>query len=172
MGGLRIDKAVAQAFLEAVTPAGMEAALRAEQQCQAEYQATIQQWQRHVEGAEYEVQRAERRSRSVEPENRLVARTLEAQWEQRLRERAAAQAELARQQQQRPESLTDEQREHLRTLGQDLQRVWDAPTTTDRDRKELLNLLLEEVNIRLEKSDTQSTAHLVLRWRVSKDPSL
>jgi len=165
VGGLRIDKAVAQAFLKAVTPAGMEAALQAEQQCEAEYQATIQQWQRQVERAEYEAQRAERRYRSVEPENRLVARTLEAQWEQRLSELAAAQAELARQEQQRPESLTDEQREHLRTLGQDLQRVWDAATTTDRDRKELLNLLLEEVNIRLEKSDTQSAAHLVLRWR-------
>ena len=165
VGGLRIDKAVAQAFLEAVTPAGMEAAVQAEQQCEAEYQATIQQWQRQVERAEYEAQRAERRYRSVEPENRLVARTLEAQWEQRLSELTAAQAELARQEQQRPESLTDGQREHLRTLGQDLRRVWDAPTTTDRDRKELLNLLLEEVNIRLEKSDTQSTAHLVLRWR-------
>ncbi len=165
VGGLRIDRAVAQAFLNAVTPAGMEAALQAEQHCEAEYQATIQQWQRQVERAEYEAQRAERRYRSVEPENRLVARTLEAQWEQRLSELAAAQAELARQEQQRPEPLTDEQREHLRTLGQDLQRVWDAPTTTDRDRKELLNLLLEEVNIRLDKSDTQSTAHLVLRWR-------
>jgi len=165
VGGLRIDKAVAQAFLEAVTPAGMEAALQAEQQCEAEYQATIQQWRRQVEQAEYEAQRAERRYRSVEPENRLVARTLEAQWEQRLSELAAAQAELARQEQQRPASLTDAQRKHLRTLGQDLQRVWDAPTTTDRDRKELLHLLLEEVNIRLEKSDTQSTAHLLLRWR-------
>jgi hypothetical protein len=61
--------------------------------------------------------------------------------------------------------LTDEQREHLRTLGRDLQRVWESPTTTDRDRKDLLNLLLEEVNIRLEKSDTQSTAHLIVRWR-------
>lgn len=165
VGGLQIDKAVAQAFLAAVTPVGMEAALGAEQQCEAEYQATIQQWQRQVERAEYEAQRAERRYRSVEPENRLVARTLEAQWEQQLSELAAAQAQLARQEQQRPEALTEEQREHLRTLGQDLQQVWDAPTTTDRDRKELLNLLLEEVNIRLEKSETQSTAHLVLRWR-------
>jgi hypothetical protein len=165
VGGLRLDKAVAQAFLEAVTPAGMEAALRAEQQCETDYQATIQQWRRQVEQTEYEAQRAERRYRSVEPENRLVARTLEAQWEQRLSELAAAQAELARQEQQRPESLTEEQREHLRTLGQDLQRVWDAPTTTDRDRKELLHLLLEEVNINLDISDTQRAAHLVLRWR-------
>jgi hypothetical protein len=165
VGGLRIDRAVAKVFLETVTPAGTEAALQAEQQCQAEYQATLQQWQRQLERAEYEVQRAERRYRSVEPENRLVARTLEAQWEERLSDLARVQAELARQEQQSPKPLTDEQREHLRTLGRDLQRVWDSPTTTDRDRKELLKLLLEEVNIRLEKSDTQSTAHLIVRWR-------
>lgn len=165
VGGVRIDKAVTKVFLEAITPAGMEAALQTEQQCQAEYQATIRQWQHQVERAEYEAQRAERRYRTVEPENRLVARTLEAQWEERLSELARAQADLARQEQQRPKSLTEEEREHLCTLGRDLQRVWESPTTTDRDRKELLNLLLEEVDIRLEKSDTQSTAHLTVRWR-------
>jgi predicted DNA-binding transcriptional regulator AlpA/uncharacterized protein YndB with AHSA1/START domain len=165
VGGLRIDNAIAKSFLEAVTPAGTEAALLAEQQCEAEYQATIQQWQLQVERADYEAQRAERRYQSVEPENRLVARTLEVEWEQRLSELGVAQSELAQREQERPESLTDEQREHLRTLGIDLKCVWTAPTTTDRDRKELLNLLLEEVNIRLEKSDKQNNAHLTLRWR-------
>ena len=165
VGGLRIDKAISEVFLEVVTPAGTEAALLAEQQFEQEYQRTVQQWQRQVERADYEAQRAERRYQSVEPENRLVARTLEAEWEQRLSELARAQAELAQREQERPEPLTDEQREQLRTLGSDLKRVWKAPTTTDRDRKELLNLLLEEVNILLEKSDKQNNAHLVLRWR-------
>ena len=165
VGGLRIDKAVAEVFLDAVKPAGTEAALLAEQQFEAKYQTTIQQLQRQVERADYEAQRAERRYQSVEPENRLVARTLEAEWEQRLSELADNQAELAQREQERPESLTEEQREYLRTLGIDLKRAWKAPTTTDRDRKELLNLLLEEVNIRLEKSDEQNKAHLILRWR-------
>ena len=165
VGGLRIDNAISETFLETVTPAGTEAALLAEQQFEDEYQTTIQQWQRQVERAGYEAQRAERLYQSVEPENRLVARTLEAEWEQRLSELACAQAELAQRQQDRPEPLTDKQREHLRTLGIDLKRVWKAPTTTDRDRKELLNLLLEEVNVRLEKSAKQNNAHLTLRWR-------
>jgi len=165
VGGLHIDKAVAEVFLDAVTPAGTEAALLADQQFEAEYQTTIQQLQRQVERADYEAQRAERRYQSVEPENRLVARTLETEWEQRLSELALAHAELTYREQERPESLTDKQRERLRTLGIDLKRVWKAPTTTDRDRKELLNLLLEEVNIRLKKSDKQNKAHLILRWR-------
>jgi hypothetical protein len=165
VGGLRIDKAMAEVFLEAVRPAGTEAALLAEQQFEDEYQTTIQQWRRQVERADYEAQRAERRYQSVELENRLVARTLEAEWEQRLSDLARAQAELTQREQERPEPLTDEQREHLRTLGIDLKRVWKAATTTDRDRKELLNLLLEEVNIRVEKSAKQNNVHLILRWR-------
>ena len=88
-----------------------------------------------------EAERAERRCRAVEPENRLVARTLEAEWEQRLDGLATAEAELARRAQERPGRLTEKVRERLGTLGADLQVVWHAPTTTDRDRKELLRLL-------------------------------
>lgn len=165
VGGLRIDKAIAQVFLNTVTPAGMEASLKAEQQFEAEYQITIQQLQRQVEKAEYEAKRAERQYHSVEPENRLVARTLEAEWEQKLSELACARSELTQHKQEYPETLTDEQIERLQTLGGDLKLVWNAPTTSDRDRKELLNLLLEEVNIRLEKSDKQNKAHLIVHWK-------
>jgi len=165
VGGVRIDKAVAEVFLQTVTPAGMEASLLAEQQFEAEYQTTIRQLQRQVERAEYETKRAERRYQAVDPENRLVARTLEAEWEQRLSELNAARSELARREQERPEPLTEEQRQRLQTLGIDLKSVWKAPSTTDRDRKELLNLLVEEVNVRLEKSDKQNKAYLIVRWK-------
>ena len=84
---------------------------------------------------------------SVEPENRLVARTLEAEWEKRLAELASAEAELERGLGRRPGTLTDQERIKIRALGTDLKTVWEAPTTTDRDRKELLHALLDEVNI-------------------------
>jgi DNA invertase Pin-like site-specific DNA recombinase len=163
VGGARIDQAVAGLVLEVITPAGMEAALRAEQDLEAEYEAEIAQWRLQVERATYEAERAERRYRTVEPENRLVARTLEAEWEKRLSERAAAEAELARRERRRPGRLTDEQRRQVQTLGTDLKRAWEASTTTDRDRKELLRTLLEEVNIRLQRAECK--AHLTLRWR-------
>jgi DNA invertase Pin-like site-specific DNA recombinase/transposase len=163
VGGVRIDEAVASAFLDAVTPAGIEAALRAEEDIEADREAALAQWRLHVERARYEAQRAERRYQSVEPENRLVARTLETEWEQRLSELAAAEAELARRQRQHAGSLTDEQRKRIRALGADLKRVWNAPTTTDRDRKGLLQTLLEEVNITVVRAE--SKAYLTLRWR-------
>jgi len=163
VGGARIDKAVSAAFLETVAPAGMQAAIQAEELIEAEHDSAVAQWRLQVEQARYQAERAERRYRSVEPENRLVARTLEAEWEKRLDELTAAEAELARREHRRPEQLTDEQREHIHRLGADLNRAWEAPTTSDRDRKELLRSLLEEVNIAVARPEAQ--AHLTLRWR-------
>ena len=163
VGGVQINEAVSEAFLDAVAPAGIEAALLAEKHIKADQEAAIAQWRLQVERARYETERAQRRYRAVEPENRLVARTLESEWERRLAELAAAEAELARRERQRPDRLTEEEWNRIRTLGADLRRVWEAPTTTDRDRKELLRTLLEEINIAVERSE--SKAHLTLRWR-------
>ncbi len=163
VGGLQIDEAVAQAFLDTVAPAGIEAAVLTEEQLLADEQTALKQWRLQVERARYEAERAERRYRTVEPENRLVARTLETEWECRLADLAAAEAELTRRQNQRPARLTEQQRNRIRSLGSDLMRVWDASTTTDRDRKELLRTLLEEVNITLDKDNSQ--IHLIMRWR-------
>jgi len=163
VGGARIDKAVSKAFLETVAPAGMEAAIQAEALIETEHDSAIAQWRLQVEQARYNAERAERRYRAVEPENRLVARTLEAEWEKQLDEMATAEAELSRREQQHPLQMTDAQRQSIHQLGADLNSAWDAPTTTDRDRKELLRCLLEEVNIAVDREAAQ--AHLTLRWR-------
>lgn len=163
VGGCRIDQAVANAFISAVTPAGIEAALAAQANIEVEHDAALAQWHLEVERARYQAERAERRYRLVEPENRLVARGLETEWNERLRDLAAAEAELARRQKQRPRPLTDQEGEKIRALATDIKGVWSAPTTTDRDRKELLRTLLEEVNIVVKRE--QFTARLTLRWR-------
>jgi predicted DNA-binding transcriptional regulator AlpA len=93
----------------------------------------------------------------------LVARGLEAEWENRLRDRAAAEVELRRREEQRPRALTPEQLQRLQMLAGDLRQVWNATTTTDRDRKELLRTLLEEVTLSLKRAEGR--AHLTLRWR-------
>jgi len=116
-----------------------------------------------VERARYQAERAERQYRTVEPENRLVARGLETEWENRLRDLAAAEAELHRREQQRPNPLGPEQLKRIQILGSDIRQVWTAPTITDRDRKELLRMLLEEVIIDLKRAE--GIAHLTLRWR-------
>lgn len=163
VGAVAIDTAVAKTFLEAVTPAALDATIEAMRQLEANQDAALSQWRLEVERSRYEAERAERRYRMVDPENRLVARGLEAEWEDRLRELSSAEAELHRREQQQPRACSEEQLARLRALGADLHLVWSAPATTDRDRKELLRTLLEEVILSVNKSE--HTAHLTLRWR-------
>jgi hypothetical protein len=153
VGGIQIDQSVTEAFLNALTPAAVEATQRAIEQLEADHDAAFSQWRLAVERARYEAERSERQYRAVEPENRLVARGLETEWEKRLRDLTAAEAELERRQQQRPRTLTAEEKSRLRALGSDLRKVWMAPTTTDRDRKELLRTLLEEVIVTVYRSE-------------------
>src|SRR5580700_11327568 len=163
IGGVQIDKAVTDAFLRALTPAAVEATEQAMRQLEADHDAALGQWLLAVERASYEAERAERQYRAVEPENRLVAGGLETEWEKRLRDLAAAEAELERREQQRPRTLSEEERKKILSLGADLHKVWAAPTTTDRDRKELLRTLLEEVIVTVDRPERR--AHLTLRWR-------
>jgi DNA invertase Pin-like site-specific DNA recombinase len=163
VGGSQIDAAVSDAFLTALEPAGMEAALVAAERLEADHDAALDQWRLEVERRHYEASKAERRYQAVDPDNRLVARGLEAQWEQRLRELRDAEAEMERRQRQQPRHLNDAERQNLLALGGDLQRVWTAPTTTDRDRKELLRTLLEDVTIAVERAEYR--ARLAVRWR-------
>jgi len=163
IGGVQIDQAVADALLEQLKPAAFEATLQATQQLESDHDAALAQWRLAVERAHYEAQRTERRYRSVDPENRLVARGLEAEWEQRLSELEQAKAALERKSQLRPPTLSPEDYGRIRALGSDLKCVWAAPTTTDRDKKELLRTLLEEVIIAVQRDEFR--AHLTLRWR-------
>jgi excisionase family DNA binding protein len=163
VGGLAVDKAVSDALITAVAPAGLEASLRAVELAQAESDDALLQWRRQVEQARYEAQRAERRYRAVDPDNRLVARGLEAEWERSLRQLRDVEAELARRETKHPRVLSDEERAVIRSLGEDLRKVWNAPTTTDRDRKELLRSVLDEVIIAVDRE--KELAHLTLRWR-------
>ena len=163
IGGVQVDQAVSKALLEALEPAGLEAALRAAERIESDHDGALEQWRLAVERARYEAERAERRYRAVEPENRLVARGLETDWERCLSELEKAESELERRERRRPRGLTTDERKAVLALGTDLQRVWDAPTTTARDRKELLRTLVEEVIVSAPRGGP--TAHLTLRWR-------
>jgi len=165
VGGQAIDAAVAEAFLAALQPAALQACLQAAEQIERGHDAALDQHQRQVEQARYNATRAERRYRAVDPDNRLVARGLETEWNTALQQVADAEAELARRQTARPKTLTPAGRGAILALGDDLGQVWDAPTTTDKDRKQLLRTLLEEVNITARRDDPDPHARLVLRWK-------
>ena len=162
VGGMQIDQAVARALLAALTPAGVKAAIIAAEALEHDHDAALKQWRLQLEQARYRAEKAERRYRQVEPENRLVARGLERDWESALQELAKAEAELALRQRQHPRTLTEQEREGLLALGTDLRRVWSAPTTSDRDRKQLIRCLIDEVILNVERDQDRAT--VTIRW--------
>ena len=163
VGAGRIDQVVSRTVLEAIQPGSLGAALQAVERLEADHDQALEQWRLAVERARYQAERAERRYRAVEPEHRLVARGLEREWEQCLNALEEAQNELQRRERDRPRQLNAAERDAILALGDDLQRVWDAPTTTARDKKELLRTVLEEVMVSSPRGEHRIS--LTLRWR-------
>ncbi len=160
IGGLRLDSTVIEAFLDAVTPAGVDATAGAVGELEAEHAERHCLQALAVERAEFEADRLRRQFDSCEPENRLVARTLEAAWEQALTEAARQRGLLAELDRQRPAPLTDVERRALRRLVGELGRVWSAKTTTERDRKQLLRALLDDVVLNVDREKKLGTVEL------------
>jgi len=163
IGAVQIDVAVARAFIAALEPVRIAATLAAAEQLEVDRESSLKHWRLGVERAQYAANLAERRYRAVDPDNRLVARGLEKAWEESLGALKTAKAELCRREQERPRVLSGEERSRIAMLGADLADVWDAATTTPRDRKELLGTLIEEVILKVERD--KSAAHLTLRWK-------
>jgi hypothetical protein len=154
-----VDTAVAAAFLAAVTSQQIDLALRAADQVSDRRAQAIRAGELAVTRARYEADRAERAFHAVEPENRLVAATLEQRWETKLAALAEAQTALAAARATQPPLPNPGD---LQALAADLPRMWDASTTSDRDRKRLLRTLIADVTI-LPEPDP-GTVVVGLRW--------
>jgi len=111
----------------------------------AERQRLEQAWHKQLERAQYEVDRAMRQYGVVEPENRLVARTLEKQLEQKLSEQKALQHEYDRVMAKQPGLLTEQEREAIRALSADIPSLWESSTTTTIDRQMIIRQLVEQI---------------------------
>lgn len=160
LGGGRLDQAVAAAFLEAVTPAGVAATAGAVRELHDQHDERLAGQRLALEHAEFEADRARRQFDACEPEHRLVARTLERALEDALIAVEREQGKLAALEQTRPAPLTDDERTALAGLARDLPRLWNAPTTTDRDRKELLRTLVRDVIITVQAAERRADVEL------------
>lgn len=150
------------AVFEALRPAGIEATLRAIEEAQADHADRVRAAGLEVERARYEAERARRRYDACEPENRLVARTLEREWERRLGQLRAAERALAACQARRPEPLSAEEIAWCRRAGADLRKVMESPATSDRERKQLLHAVIAEVVVTVDREE--HVARLRIVW--------
>jgi hypothetical protein len=156
-----LDAAVAQTFLAAMQPAQLEISLATLEQLEAQARQIDEQWQRRLERARYEADLSRRRLFAVEPENRLVARNLERDWNEKLAEVERLEREYLTLPQPPALVVNPEERERILALAQDLPTIWQAETTTYTERKQLLRFLIKDVTI----TRQETTIHLGLRWQ-------
>jgi Recombinase/Recombinase zinc beta ribbon domain len=154
--GASIDQAVGQAL----TPVALEVALTVAAELDQRAQEADEIRRQHVQRARYQAELARRRYLAVDPENRLVADTLEADWNEKLRQLTEAQDDYDRARQNGNGSLTDQQRSKVIALAHDFPRLWSDPATPQRERKRMIRLLIEDVTLL---RDQQITAHARLK---------
>jgi DNA invertase Pin-like site-specific DNA recombinase len=143
--GTPLDAWMSELVLQALEPAALEVSLEVAADVEAQRQRLHQQWSKRLERAGYEVDRAARQYHAVEPENRLVARTLERQWEEALASEERLKADYRRFLASQPATLSADEREVIRHLASDLPALWHAETTTAADRQAIIRQLVERV---------------------------
>jgi len=153
-GGL--DEAMGKLLIETVTPVTLEVALTVQKELEGRVVEADRLRRQEVETARYEADLARRRYMQVDPDNRMVADTLEADWNAKLRSLADAQ-DRCEQQRKIERGLDEEQRTQILALASDFPRLWNDPRTPDRERKRMARLLIEDITL-LKAEDV--TAHV------------
>ena len=145
-----VDEAVGRLLMECVTPLALEVALKVQEELQARLEEADRLRQQHVQRAQYEADQARVRYMRVDPNNRLVADTLETQWNDKLRSLTQAKEECEKQRRLDAQRLTAEQKAKVLALASDFPKLWNDAKTPDRERKRMARLLLEDVTLRRE----------------------
>ena len=161
ISGNSIDQAIADLLVEAVTPLALEVALNVQDELNARADEVDKLRRKQVERVRYEAELSQRRYLRVDPDNRLVADSLEADWNQKLRELADAKEDYERQRRADSLLLDEQKRAQVMALATDFPRLWKDPNTPLRERKRLVRLLIEDVT--LVKGAKDVTVHIRFR---------
>jgi DNA invertase Pin-like site-specific DNA recombinase len=163
LGGRRLEQRVLAEVFAVLAPAALDATIRALGEAEAAHATHLKAFTLAVERARFEADRARRQYDAVEPENRLVARTMERALEAKLAAQRQAERDLLAQQARRPVRLTDDELSWLSRAGADVKAIFEAPTTSFRDRKQLLRAILTEVLVSI--ADDKRTAAVTITWQ-------
>jgi len=160
--GKDLDRLVTQCIFQVLQPASLELCMAAADDLEQERERLQQQWQLRLEGSAQQADRAARQFHAVEPENRLVARTLEKSWEVALREQERLLLEYEAFQRQQPRQLSDDQRELIQHLAEDIPALWFSPTSTPQDRQRITRMLIERIDLLIAGNSEQT--EVVITW--------
>ena len=148
VSGYSLDKAIGALLVETVTPLALEVALGVQQELQSRWDEADRLRRLQVDRARYESELARRRFLRVDPDNRLVAASLETEWNSKLRALSEAEQNYERQRQADQLKVSAVQREQVLALSTDFPQLWNDPSTPDRERKRMIRLLIEDITIR------------------------
>ena len=165
--GLAVDEAIGALLMQTVAPAAIEVALAVQEEIAQRIEQAAARRQAQLERASYEAELARRRYAKVDPDNRLVADALEADWNQRLRELDNLQREHERQHRDEQARLDAPARQRITDLARDFARVWNDSRTSALERKRMLALLIEDVTL---VAGPSIAVHV--RWRGGRTQSL
>jgi len=156
-----IDELIAGQVHKVLEPAALSLSLRVIEDGRCERERLEAHWQKRLERARYDSARAERQFQVVEPENRLVARTLEKRWEETLATLRQLQDDYDRFVQEKPLEISEEERIRITALSQDIPTLWNADSTTHADRKDIIRCLVERivVHVRRDSEYVDATIH-------------
>jgi len=161
--GSSLDQAVVQKVLEVIEPAQINIAIEAFETLKQQHLALDKQWQMKITRAEYESQLAQRRYEEVDPNNRLVASTLEKDWNNALIALEEVRSQYANHQQKKKLSVAIKHKDDILSLAHDLPRLWQAPSTNAKDRKRILRLLIKDITV--EKLSDEKKVILHICWQ-------
>ena len=145
--GAEIDCAVGELLVATVTPLALTVTLAVQEELKARAEEAEELRHRQVERARYEAELAQRRYLQVDPDNRLVAASLEADWNERLRTLAAAEEDCERRRETDGRLLDEQQEAQILALAGDFPRLWNDPQVPQRERKRMVRLLIEDVTL-------------------------
>jgi DNA invertase Pin-like site-specific DNA recombinase len=148
IGARNIEEPIVAVVLGVIKQGPLLDAIRAVEIVEEQDAALDKQWQLRLERARYDAKRAERQYDVCEPENRVVARTLEKRWNERLTDVETLEREHVAFREKHRLELSDLDRQRILQLAADLPRLWRATSTTDRDRKLLLRSLIKDISVR------------------------
>jgi excisionase family DNA binding protein len=143
----QLDEAIGNLLVEVVTPLTLEVALAVGEELRMRAAEVDRLRRQHVEHARYQAELAEQRYRCVDPNHRLVAAALEADWNDRLRQLAEVQTEYERQRESDRGCLNEKQRQQILDLATDFPRLWRDSRTPHQEKKRIARLLLEDVTL-------------------------
>lgn len=158
-----VDQAITKKILEIITSVQIDIAIKAFEELEQRNQAIDKQWNMKIERANYESQLAQRRYEEVDPANRLVANTLEKKWNDALTNLDEISKQYTEYKEKNILVATARQKDSIQALAKNLPDLWKSPSTSAKDRKRILRLLIKDIT--LEKINSLTKAILHIRWQ-------